>query len=47
MTNIVFHEIASLLFGAAAAGLPGAAFRQPVIIMCLVAVRRAPDGRSS
>jgi hypothetical protein len=37
MTHIVFHEIAWLLLGAAAAGLPGAALRQPVI-MCFIAV---------
>jgi hypothetical protein len=47
MTHIVFHEIAWLLLGVAAAGLPGAALRQPVIIMCLIAVRRAPGAARS
>ena len=32
MTDIVFHEIAWLLLGAAAVGLLGAALRQPVIV---------------
>jgi Kef-type K+ transport system membrane component KefB len=32
MTNVVFHEIAWLLLGAAAVGLLGAALRQPVIV---------------
>jgi len=32
MTDVVFHEIAFLLLGAAAVGLLGAALRQPVIV---------------
>jgi Kef-type K+ transport system membrane component KefB len=32
MTNVVFHEIALLLLGAAAVGLLGAVLRQPVIV---------------
>src|SRR5690606_12503814 len=32
MTDVVFHEIAFLLLGAAAIGLLGAALRQPVIV---------------
>jgi Kef-type K+ transport system membrane component KefB/Trk K+ transport system NAD-binding subunit len=37
MTNIVFHEIAWLLLGAAAVGLLGSALRQPMIVSFIAA----------
>ncbi len=37
MTNIVFHEVAWLLLGAAAVGLLGSALRQPMIVSFIAA----------
>lgn len=42
MTDIVFHEIAWLLLGAAAVGLAGAALRQPVIVSFIAVGIAAP-----